>query len=468
MRSVLAGAAACVLVACGADQVAGIQGSGSPVASGVTSVGPISGFGSVFLGGIEYDTSGAQIHVDDQSGTESQLSVGHVITLKGTVNDDGKTGKATDIAFVSDLRGRVTAIDVANRTFTVLCQTVRVDDSTLFDDDIQPVALAGMQLGVVVQVSGFANAAGELIASRVELAQPAAGLQVKGTVKALDAVAHTFRINALTVDYSGVAPSGTLANGNDVVVRGSVFALSRALLATQVQIVGAPTAAANDRGQISGVVTTFTSASDFVVGEQRVLTDASTQLVLHGATLGVNARVDVQGTFNAAGALVARKVEVKPKTLSLVRGLVDSVSSATASVTVLGVSVAVTSTTSLEDKSSQHVRFFSLADVRTGDYVEVRGTPNDAGTGLVATLVERDKPETRSYVQGLVRAVNDPNFTVLNVTVATDAQTRFIGLGAPTQAAAAQFFSQALNQNVQVRGTVVGSVLLADKVQIRP
>jgi hypothetical protein len=300
----------------------------------------------------------------------------------------------------------------------------------------------------------------------VEPAEAATGLQVKGTVQALDSVAHTFRINTLTIDFSAATPSGTLANGNDVVVRGSAFAPSGALLATRVQLVGAPAVAANDRGQISGVVTSFTSAADFVVGEQRVLTDASTQVNLHGATLGVNVRVEVQGTFNAGGALVARIVEVKPQTLSLVRGLVDSVSSANSSVTVLGVSVALTSTTSLEDRSSQHVRFFSLADVRTGDYVEVRGTPNADGSGLIATLIERDKPETRSYVQGLVRAVSEPNFTILTVTVATDGQTHFNTAGGPTQAAA-QFFGQALNKNVSVRGTVVGSVLLADRVQIR-
>src|SRR5262245_38792094 len=63
---ILAGfAASLLLVACGADQVAGIQGSGAPVASGVTSVGTVTGFGSVFVDGVEYGTSSAQIRLDD-------------------------------------------------------------------------------------------------------------------------------------------------------------------------------------------------------------------------------------------------------------------------------------------------------------------------------------------------------------------------------------------------------------------
>src|SRR5688500_8262076 len=56
--------ASLLLVACGADQVAGIQGSGAPVASGVTSVGPVTGFGSVFVDGVEYATSAAQIRIE--------------------------------------------------------------------------------------------------------------------------------------------------------------------------------------------------------------------------------------------------------------------------------------------------------------------------------------------------------------------------------------------------------------------
>jgi hypothetical protein len=455
----LAGVAACCLSACGGEETAGIQGSGAPVAAGVTSVGAISGFGSVILGGVEYDTSSAQVRIDDLSGTETQLRVGQIITLKGSVNADGTTGKASDIAFVSDLRGAVTALDVDNGTFVVLGQTVRVDDSTVFDDNLQ---LAAVQTGAFVQVSGYANAAGEIVASRIDPAQTGASLQVKGSVQALDTVAHTFRINALTVDYSTATPPTSLANGITVVVRGSAFGSTGALIAPIVQAVGAPSVAANDKGQVSGVVNAFTSAADFVVGALHVVTDGSTVVAPNGAAVTLNALVDVQGTFNASGALLASKIQVKPQGLSIVRGLVDSVSATDNSVAVLGVTATVSGATSFEDKSSQKIRLFKLADVRTGDYVEVRGTPDANGTGLVATRVERDKPNASSYVQGTVLTLNAPNFTVLNVTVATDAQTKFSGPDGN------QFFTAALNRTVIVQGTITGNVLLADKVQLRP
>src|SRR5256885_5141775 len=71
---------ALLLASCGGGQLtAGIEGSGAPV----TTVGSITGFGSIFVNGVEYATAGAQIGIDGQPGTEAQLSVGDVVTVVG-------------------------------------------------------------------------------------------------------------------------------------------------------------------------------------------------------------------------------------------------------------------------------------------------------------------------------------------------------------------------------------------------
>jgi hypothetical protein len=464
-RGLVAAAAAWLLASCGADQMAGIQGTGAPVASSVTVVGPIGSFGSIIIDGVEYATSGAQVTLDDQPGTEAQLRVGQIVAIRGTINDAGTAGTATQVAFTGDLRGPAKQIDLENGTFVVLGQTVRVTDATLFDDNLQPADLTALQADAMVEVSGFANAAGEIAASRVDLTSVTT-LQVRGTVQALDTTAHTFRINTLTVDYSGIAPSGTLANGATVLVQGNSFSQSNALVATRVQVFAGLGAAANDRGQIEGVITAFTSNADFVVNGQRVTTDGSTQFVLQGVTLGVNVPVKVRGTFNASGVLAASKVEAKQNSLSLVRGLVDSVSASGNTLTILGVTVTTNASTAFDDKSSLHIRQFRLSDVRTGDYVEVRGTPAASGGGLVAALLERDNPEQRSYLQGVVTSVANPNFTVLGTGIATDSQTHFVGMGNQSKAAA-EFFAQALNQPVRVRGTLNGTVFTADQAQLR-
>ena len=101
-----------LIAACGSDTTAGIEGSGSPVASAVTTTGRITGFGSIFVAGVEYNTATAQIRVDDQPATESELRVGHVVTITGTINPDGKTGTANQVTLTSDVRGDVGSVDV--------------------------------------------------------------------------------------------------------------------------------------------------------------------------------------------------------------------------------------------------------------------------------------------------------------------------------------------------------------------
>ncbi len=462
-RWIIAAAAAGLLAACGVDQVAGIQGSGSPVAAGVTAVGTVDGFGSIFVDGVEYSTSGAQIRIDDQPGVESQLHVGQIVTLKGTLDSNGTTGAAETVSYSDDLRGPIDQIDLTSGTFAVLGTVVRVTDDTLFDEAIVPAELGSLRTGDTVHVSGFANANGDVLASRVDLAPATASRQIRGIVQSLDTTARTFRINTLTVDYSSIAPTGALANGSVVTAEGAAT-VAGTLMAARVQVSTGLGAAANDAGRIQGVVTSFVSSADFTVNEQRVITDGSTQVVPQGAVVGLNVRVKVRGTFNDSGVLVASRVQVRPQSLSVARGPVDSVSASTNTLSVLGVTVTTDSTTAFEDRSIQHVRLFRLDDVRNGDYVEVRGTADISG-GLKATLVERDQSEARSYLRGVVTSVSEPNFTVLGVSVPTDSQTRFVGMGGQTKAAEA-FFEHALNQMVKV--TLNGSTRVAEQVQVVP
>jgi Domain of unknown function (DUF5666) len=458
------GTAAAMLVAsCGGTfDVAGIQGSGSPTPA--AAVGPIAAFGSVFVNGVEYITSNAQIVIDHQAGTEAQLHAGQVVAVKGTVNADGVTGTATEVSFGGDVQGPATQIDLAANTLIVLGQTVRVTGSTLFDDSLQPGDLTSLQTGSLIEVSGFSNAVGEIVASRVDLKSAGATLQVKGLIEALNTTTHTFRINALTVDYSTSAAMPALANGSVVEVQGMTVTSAGVLVATHVEVVHGFDTAVNQRLDIDGVITRFTSATNFVLQGQNVTTDASTQFVLHGVTLGVDVEVDVLGTVNASGTLVAKKVEAKPKSLSLVRGLVDSVTAAGTTLTVLGVNIATSASTVLDDKSSQHLKLFRLTDLRAGDYVEVHGTEVQSGM-LSASTLQRDNAENRSYLQGTAVNVVAPSLTVLGVTVITNAQTHFQGPGG-SASGAVNFFSQAASHVVTVRGSFSGTVLTADQVRI--
>src|SRR6202035_5957216 len=102
--------------------VAGIRGPGSPTPPPAVAAVPITGFGSVFVNGVEYITANAQILIDHQPGTEAQLHAGQVVVIKGSVNADGATGTATEVTFDGDVRGPVSQIDLTTNTLVVLGQ----------------------------------------------------------------------------------------------------------------------------------------------------------------------------------------------------------------------------------------------------------------------------------------------------------------------------------------------------------
>lgn len=460
-----------LLSSCGSDQVAGIEGSGAPVAaSPVTTNGRITGFGSIIVDDVEYSTAGAQIRIDDQPASETELRVGHVVTLRGTVNADGRTGTANEVTFTSDVKGDVGEVDPTARTFRVLGQVVRVNDETLFDEATQIQDIEQLQPGAKVRVSGFKNAAGEVLASRIDSAPAAAipEVQVSGKVQSLDTNARTFRVSNLQVDYRGATVTGDLAEGATATVRGttgSTGAAVETLIATQVTVTSETRPVApGEKAQIEGLISAFESPTNFTVAGRRVTTNERTQFNLRGLTLGVDVFVKIRGSIDASQVLVADRVEARELPHGLVRGPVSAVSVGEGTLNVLGVTVRVSDSTSFEDRSSEKKRRFRLSDLRSGDYVEVRGNADATGP-LLATLVQRNRPEERVRVQGVARELMPPQFKVLGVTILTDSSTSYPGLGGGDKGAEA-FFSLAAGKQVNVRGTLNGNTLVADQVRL--
>src|SRR5262249_9428646 len=179
------------------------------------------------------------------------------------------------------------------------------------------------------EVSGFADPAGDIVASRVDLKTPDSGLQVKGVVQGLDSTPHTFQINGLEVDYSAAMPSGTLADGSTVLLHRSTLSNPSVCPATHVEVLPGVGTSTNQYADLEGIITSFTSDSDFVLLGQHVATSSSTTLVLHGLTLAAGVEVNVKGKFDASGVLQAQKVQAKPFSASLVAGAVASVNTPT-------------------------------------------------------------------------------------------------------------------------------------------
>jgi len=437
--------------------------------SGIRVLGSISGFGSVVVDGVRFDTSTATIEVDDAPASEDDLKTGEVVFVSGEIDDDGNATAAT---VVTDdlLRGNIESIDLSADTFVVLSQTVKVEVDTAFDDSIPNNAIDGLAVGQAVRVDGFLSPDGRIIATRVDT-DDGDDVQVVGVVSGLDASALTFSIGSLLVDYTQATfedfDGADLANGQVVEVEGNALAAGGELPATKVERVTDDLGADDDDlAEIEGIVTAVLSADEFEVNGIAVATDGAT--VYEGgsaADIVEGARVEVDAVALAGGSLLATKVEFEPEKVVEIEATVEAVDAAAGTLQTLGITVIIEDGTRLEDDSDLDLRRFSLADINVGDFVEIGGSESAAaGDEAIAVLLKRDDDgDDGVTLQARVQSVNDPDFTLLGVTVRTTVDTEFED--GDVELTPAQFFADAVGRIVEVEGTWDGSVLTAENVE---
>ncbi|NGP54411.1 DUF5666 domain-containing protein [Thioalkalivibrio sp. XN8] len=444
----------------------------------------ITAFGSIVVRGVRYDTTNAAVTVDDLPAAQSALSVGDVVLVAGTVNEDGVTGVAERVIADDVLEGAVDSIDLAAGRFTVLEQTVMVTADTIFDDDFTPRTLEGLTTGDVVEIAGFIGD-GQFIATRVERDDDNDGFEIVGYVTSLDSGARTFAINGLAVDYSGASldddfPAGAIADGDLVEVEGTVFD-SGTLFADDIDFWGnRPRLLCDDfdgddddgdcEVEIEGYVSAVTSDTSFELNGIRVLINADTAFEDGtAADIAINVQLEVDGFINADGVIVAEEIDFEDDDRPIeIEAPVQAIDLGNGLVTLLGIRVQMTATTRFEDFSAAQAFPFRAEDIRVGDYLEIIGTPAaDAGADVVATKIERaDDDDNDVSLQGFVESLALPDLVILGVTVQTTANTEF-ELRDNDDASQAEFFGAIQpGELVDVQGIQISeAAILADEVE---
>ena len=447
-----------------------------PTTTSTVVVGTITGFGSIFVNGIEFETSGASFTVDDNPGVESDLQIGQVVRISGTIDDNGSTGSADDVVFDNEVEGEITSIDLAAGQIVVLGQVVLIDASTIFDDSLADPSINGLAVGDLVEVSGFPDASGIVRATRIEPGTAGGELEVRGTVSNLDAGASTFELNGLVVDYSGATledfAGGQPADGDFVEVHGSDVDANGVLIATRVQREDRPFDGVGDDVQVEveGLITRFESATDFDVAGQPVTTTNSTVFENgDAADLALDVKVEAEGFIDANGVLVAEKVSIRRENDARIEALVDDVDAAAGTLTVFGIPVTVDALTTFDDNSDADIRDFSLADLNAGDYVEVRGVESPAGSdAIVASELRRDDPNDQTTMQAVVDAETpEESLVILGITVQVDAGTQYRDVLDNAISAADFFAAVEVGTLVKAKGIDLGGgVLGAEELEL--
>jgi hypothetical protein len=458
--------AALAIVGCGGgggETVAGIDARGNLPPTAVASQGAITGFGSVVVNGVRYDTSSAMFTIDGASGSQADLAVGDVVTVLGTVNSDGTSPTAASVSFDDAVEGPISAIDTVAQTLTVLGQLVRVDAETSFDDSINPQGLDGLNVADVVEVSGFFLADGSISATRIEPKAAGGELELTGIVS--NQAGTTFEINGFVVDFGAATPvgfpGGSPEDGQRVEAKGDGLGGAGQLIATRVEYKGTGLGDDGDHVELEGFVTRFLSLTDFDVEGLPVTTNGQTVYENGaGGDVALNRKLEVEGELNAAGVLVATKVEIKASGFIRVEALVEDVQAN--QLTVLGIVFGVNELTRFEDNSDADLEIFNLSHVVVGNFVEIRAFQG-AG-GLVATRLDRDDVTDEVALRGFVDSVNDPQFTILGVVSTTGASTTYSDRSG-TPMSSGEFFAQANGRLVEVTGTLNGGSIDAAEVE---
>ncbi len=478
-KFILPAAASLLVAACGGgggdDSSSGPAAppAGQPPPTGsakaVFASGAISGFGSVIVNGVRYDTTGTEVRIDDRAGAVAELRVGQVVRVEAEVDDRGQA-RARRIEQEHLLSGTVQSVDAASGALTVAGQVVRIDDDTSFDDSIGG-SLAGVAVGDWIEVHGFAGSDGQARATRLERADATeTEVEVTGLVANLDTVARRFSVGSLRVDYSMATledfAATSLGNGVLVEVKGREILPDGALRATRVEREdGGAMGPAGGEAEIEGLVTRFGSASDFDVAGRRVTTTASTVFVGGAATdLALDVKVEAEGRVDASGVLVAVKVAFKRASSVRVTAPVEAVDVVAGTLRALGLTIAIDANTRKEDHESDD-QFFSLESLRVGDWVEVQGYPDPSASGrVIATRLEREDPEDEVELRGRAEELQSPRFRILGTSIETTPATEFED--EDVRIDTATFFARAAGQVVEVDGQWNGTSLTARNAEI--
>jgi hypothetical protein len=443
-----------------------------PVAStGVVSTGVITGFGSVYVNGVRYDTSAAQVSVNGAAAAESALKVGQYVQVKG--HSQGTAHYADVIRYHNVIEGPIASIDVAASSFVAMGQTVLVTSDTSLGDEIKPASIEGLAVADVVEVSGIVSSQGAITATRVDIKPDGGPFDVTGYVANLLPGVKRFNINALVVDYSSASmedfTTGQPSVGDLVLVKGFTFSQDGSFVATRVELRSDDwiKPAAGDDVQVEGAITDFVSPTDFKVAGQPVTTTPTT-LYEHGtvANLANDVLVEIEGTANATGVLVALKVKFKEISAIRIVAQIEELTGGT-SMKLLGLAVATDPSTRYDDKSALDLRDFDFGDLAVGTWVDVRGYQEPAGSNSVtATQVVRIDPATAVRLRGPYLDPARPNFHILSVQVATTDATKFV-LEEGIRLTESEFFTQAPGEIVEVWGSWAASVLTAERAEIK-
>jgi len=421
----------------GGGQSAGIGGTGIVY-------GKVTGFGSIFVNGGEYNTDDSKFTVDgNTAATQDDISLGMVVRLK-VATKNGKLGsRAIEVDYDDEVQGPISGISpldpaVTQRTFKVFGQTVTVGEvGTLFKD----TSFDTLADNDLVEISGFRTSPAEITATYVEhkgSLAPGSEVELRGSVSGYTPLTMEFVLDGVLITFDGTTeldlPNGTLKNGSFVEVKGSYQTMPVRVHAEKIEREDDSFGNNVDDISLQGIISNFNDIGDFEINGQKIdASGAELEPANAAGLLDDGVEVEVEGNISG-GVLVADKLELRQSESEL-RAVISGVDLGDGSFTVsypvmtgppTEVVVRIDSQTVFEDDSGAAVTPpFSLDDLVVGNFVRVEG--QEVNDEVVASVVKRrDSVDDSLKLEGLVDAYDPGNYiTVLGIQYDLGAGTSY-------------------------------------------
>lgn len=369
--------------------VAGCSSDGDTTSSAANVRGTITGFGSVYVNGVEYETDGATITIDGVPATEAHLSVGMLVTIAGS--DDGTNGNATSISFNDELEGVVTQNDPGS--LVVMGYNIITDNTTNLDGFTD---IATLVVGDEVEISGFPDGNGNIVATYIERKGTYVDgneIEVKGVVAAL--TADTFTIGSMTVNFAtaDISDAPNLAEGMYVEVKGESAPVANIFTATKVEL--EDNDIDSDEGEEIEVEGILAAIDDTTVTIGNDTYSLAADAEIDDVAIGDMVELEME---MVNGEILVKEVEKEdadddhPNKIE-VEAIATATDTTNNTITLAGLTITVNpNTTVMLDNSSNDghgEHYFNLGSVVEGvDRIEVEAAPDGNG-GYAAISIER-------------------------------------------------------------------------------
>lgn len=399
---IVGAAATALLIGCsGGESGTGIQ------ANNQTTVGEISGFGSIYVNGVRYNTDGATVYIDGNPSSEQSLAVGMVVTVEGSVNSDGLNGTAITVATRTEVEGLVLQNDVAgNGTINVMGQTVKISNDTKFKSTVPTIAIVDDLVAndSVVEVSGYSDGQGNIYATYIKAIASGGSLseiRLYGVIQDLSGTADnsTFRIGTVTVTFNDAdtnfedVTQSTLANGMYVSVESTNYN-NDIVLASEIDREDYIDREGSEY-ELEGIVTDISNLAngEFKLNGRSVRFDTAT--IFEGGSqtdIQLEVKLEVDGKVQADSLILADKISFRAESNMEIEGLVASKGD---NMLTIGTTVImVNELTYYEDETDENNRTFNFSDIIPGETtIEAKYYVDSMSGNNIATSIEKVMPE---------------------------------------------------------------------------